>query len=76
MCNLSQGLKEEGKEEGRIEEQKNTILRLLKDGKGADIMAAATGWTIEHVQSFLKSQNLCDILFGVSDVLTSDSSYM
>lgn len=58
MCNLSQGLKDESREEGRIEEQKNTILRLLKDGKGADIMAAATGWTIEHVQSFLKSQNL------------------
>lgn len=62
MCNLSQGLKEwardEGREEGRIEEQKDTILRLLKDGKGMDIMAAATGWTIEHVQNFLKSQNL------------------
>ena len=58
MCNLSQGLKDEGKEEGRIEEQKNTILRLLKDGRSADIMAAATGWTIEHVQEFLKLRNL------------------
>ena len=54
MCNLSQGLKEWAKEE----EQENTILRLLKNGKGIDIMAAATGWTIEHVQNFLKSQNL------------------
>ena len=66
MCNLSQGLKaelreevqEESRAEGRIAEQQDTILRLLKDGRGTDIMAAATGWTIEHVQSFLKSRNL------------------
>ena len=50
MCNLSQGLKDE--------EKQATILRLLKSGKGMDIMAAATGWTIERVQNFLKSQNL------------------
>ncbi len=50
MCNLSQGLKEE--------EKQDTILRLLKSGKGIDIMAAATGWTIERVQDFLKLQNL------------------
>ena len=50
MCNLSQGLKDE--------EKKDTILRLLKNGKGIDIMAAATGWTIERVQDYLKSQNL------------------
>ena len=54
MCNLSQGLKEWAKEE----EQENTILRLLKNGKGIDIMVAATGWTIERVQTFLKSRNL------------------
>ena len=54
MCNLSQGLKEWAKEE----EQENTILRLLKNGKGLDIMVAATGWTIERVQNFLKSRNL------------------
>ncbi len=66
MCNLSQGLKEDFREElmeevrndVEQEEKKNTILRLLKRGNGIDIMAAATGWTIEHVQSFLKSQNL------------------
>lgn len=74
MCNLSIGMKEwareeglaegraegraEGEKSGRTEEQKDTILRLLKSGKGIDIMAAATGWTIEHVQTFLKSQNL------------------
>ncbi len=54
MCSLSQGLKEWAKEE----EQENTILRLLKNGKGIDIMVAATGWTIERVKSFLKSQNI------------------
>ena len=54
MCNLSQGLKEWAKEE----EQEITILRLLKNGKGIDIMVAATGWTIERVQNFLKSRNL------------------
>ena len=54
MCNLSQGLKEDTREE----EKQDTILRLLKDGRGTDIMAAATGWTIEHVQNFLKSRNL------------------
>lgn len=66
MCNLSQGLKaelreevrEESRKEGRIKEQQDTILRLLKDGRGADIMAAATGWTIDHVLAFLKSRNL------------------
>ena len=66
MCNLSQGLKEDFREElmeevrndVEQEEKKNTILRLLKRGNGIDIMAAATGWTIEHVQSFLKSQKL------------------
>ena len=66
MCNLSQGLKaelreevrEESRKEGHIEEQQNTILRLLKDGRGTDIMAAATGWTIDHVLAFLKSQGL------------------
>lgn len=31
---------------------------LLEDGRGADIMAAATGWTIDHVLAFLKSRNL------------------
>ena len=35
MCNLSQGLKEDTREE----EKQDTILRLLKDGRGTDIMA-------------------------------------
>ena len=55
---LREEVQEESRAEGRIAEQQDTILRLLKDGRGTDIMAAATGWTIEHVQSFLKSRNL------------------
>ena len=50
MCNLSEGIVEK--------EQKKTILRLQKAGEKLSTMAAATGWTLERIKTFLKSQNL------------------
>jgi transposase len=49
---------EELREEARIEVDKKIILNLSKKGMGLQFMADVTGWTLEQIQSFLRSQNL------------------
>ena len=62
MCEAMEKLMEEDRIEsfnrGRDEANQNTILKLAKKGMGLQFMADVTGWTMEQIQSFLRSQNL------------------
>ena len=58
MCNLSEGIFERGKENGHMEEKKQTILRLFRKGKKLSDIMDATDLSMEQIQSFLRSQNL------------------
>ena len=51
-------LMDEAREEERITEKKNTILRLVKEGASLHMLAAAAEWPQEKVAAFLRSQNL------------------
>lgn len=54
MCKIM----EELREEARIDENKKMILNLAKKGMGPKFIADVTGWTLEQIQNFLRSQNL------------------
>lgn len=58
MCKIMEEIREDGRTEGRDEANQNTILNLVKKGVGVQFMADVTGWTIEQVNHFLRSQNL------------------
>ena len=58
MCEAMEKLMEEAREEERITEKKNTILRLVKEGANLRILAAAAEWPQEKVAEFLQSKNL------------------
>ena len=62
MCDAMEKLMNEGRKEwqneGRIEAEKSTILRLFKGGAKLSMMSMATGWSLEQVESFLHSQNM------------------
>ena len=57
MCNLSQGIKEEGiaigREAGRAEGEASLILKMNKNGFTAEQIAAATDKEIEEVEEML-----------------------
>ena len=61
MCNLSQGVKEEGiaigrregLKEGRREGHAELILKMYKNGFSAEQIAAATDKTIEEVKTII-----------------------
>ena len=58
MCKAMERLMDEAREEERITEKKNTILRLVKEGASLHMLAAAAEWPQEKVAAFLRSQNL------------------
>lgn len=62
MCEAMEKLMNEsrdgGRGEGRMEAERNTILRLFHKGKKLVDMMDATDWTKEQVLSFLQSKNL------------------
>ena len=60
MCNLSQGVKEEGisigREEGRREGHAELIIKMYKNGLSAEQIASATDKTIEEVKRIIAGQ--------------------
>lgn len=58
MCEAMEKLMNESRDEGRMEAERNTILRLFHKGKKLVDMMDATDWTKEQVLSFLQSKNL------------------
>ena len=74
MCNLSQGVKEEGiaigrregLEEGRREGHAELITKMYKNGLSIEQIASATDKTIEEVKTIIegkeKSQEACELL--------------
>ena len=48
----------EGEARGEAKEKHETILRLFRKGRALDVISDATGWTVEQIQTFLKSQHL------------------
>ena len=58
MCEAMEKLLEEDRAETRREENQKIILNLVKKGMGLQFIADVTGWTLEQIQSFLRSQNL------------------
>lgn len=53
MCNLSQGIKEEGIEIGRREGYAEIIAKLYKNGFSAEQIASATDKTIEEIKAII-----------------------
>ena len=53
MCNLSQGVKEEGIAIGRAEGEAGIILKMYKNGFMVEQIASATDKTIEEVEALL-----------------------
>lgn len=57
MCNLSQGIKEDGiaigREEGRAEGEAGIILKMYKNGFSAEQIAAATDKEVEAVRNMI-----------------------
>ena len=59
MCNLSEGIEEKGREEGRAEGllkgEAGLIQKMYKNGMTAEQIASATEKTIEEVETIISS---------------------
>ena len=54
MCKILEDVRNEGRDEAN----KNTIRNLVKKGVNIQFMSDVTGWTVERISEFLRSQNL------------------
>ena len=57
MCNLSEGLKEEGRAEGRAE----MILNMLKEHMHLDLIERISGWTAEQIRALAQKNGLATV---------------
>ena len=65
MCNLSQGVKEEGIAIGRAEGEAGLIAKMYKNGLSIELIASATDKTIEEVKTIIEGKEnyktkICD----------------
>ena len=58
MCNLSQGIREKGRAEGRAEEEIGFILNMYHNNFTLEQIALATGKNIEEVEAVIKGREL------------------
>ena len=58
MCNLSEGLKEEGRVEGRAEGEGNIILNMLKERMRLDAIERFSGWTADRIRALAEKNGL------------------
>lgn len=56
MCNLSQGVKEEGIAIGRAEGEAELITKMYKNGLSIELIASATDKTIEEVKTIIEGK--------------------
>ena len=56
MCNLSQGVKEEGIAIGRAEGEAGLITKMYKNGLSIELIASATDKTIEEVETIIEGK--------------------
>ena len=56
MCNLSQGIKEEGIAIGRAEGEAGLIIKIYKNGFTAEQIASATDKDIQEVKAIIAGQ--------------------
>lgn len=56
MCNLSQGVKEEGITIGRAEGEAGLITKMYKNGLSIELIASATDKTIEEVKTIIEGK--------------------
>lgn len=56
MCNLSQGVKEEGITIGRAEGEAGLIAKMYKNGLSIELIASATDKTIEEVKTIIEGK--------------------
>ena len=56
MCNLSQGVKEEGIANGRAEGEAGLITKMYKNGLSIELIASATDKTIEEVKTIIEGK--------------------
>ena len=56
MCNLSQGVKEEGIAIGRAEGEAGLITKMYKNGLSIELIASATDKTIEEVKTIIEGK--------------------
>lgn len=56
MCNLSQGVKEEGIAIGRAEGEAGLITKMYKNGLSIELIASATDKTIEEVKTIIEEK--------------------
>lgn len=56
MCNLSQGVKEEGIAIGRAEGEAGLIAKMYKNGLSIELIASATDKTIEEVRAIIEGK--------------------
>lgn len=57
MCNLSQGVKEEGIAIGRAEGEAGLITKMYKNGLSIELIASATDKTIEEVKTIIEGKD-------------------
>lgn len=57
MCNLSQGVKEEGITIGRAEGEAGLIAKMYKNGLSIELIASATDKTIEEVKTIIEGKD-------------------
>ena len=58
MCNLSQGIKEDGIAIGRAEGEAGIILKMYKNGFSAEQIAAATDKEVDAVRNMIAGKKL------------------
>ena len=58
MCNLSQGVKEEGIAIGRAEGEAGLIAKMYKNGLSIELIASATDKTIEEVKTIIEEKKI------------------
>lgn len=56
MCNLSQGVKEEGIAIGRAEGEAGLIAKMYKNGLSIELIASATDKTVEEVRAIIEGK--------------------
>ena len=52
------GSREEGREEGRVEEKQNMIIRMSQKGKSLEEVSDLVEWPADKINDFLRSRNL------------------
>ena len=57
MCNLSQGVKEEGIAIGRAEGEAGLIAKMYKNGLSIELIASATDKTVEEVRAIIEGKD-------------------